>query len=115
MTAARISALLLLSGCAMTAAQVAPQMSSPVLCYVAYAGNAEDRAAAGPELARRGFACDRQAIDLGQREFLAMQQRPSSGGAFPLYIPGPAQLPGPSVNCFTSPRLPGQSQVTTCQ
>ncbi len=54
--------------------QRAAGLSSPALCYVHYAGDASDKAIAGPELARRGFTCSQSDVQMGQSDWQRHQE-----------------------------------------
>jgi hypothetical protein len=98
-------AALFLAACA-TPAQRAASLSSPALCYVAYAGNANDRQVVRAELAARGFTCSRDDVVMGQRDFQAWRDREAQRraaaaeiGSRLLYVKPPEQRP--MINCHT--------------
>lgn len=104
----------------------AGRLSSPALCYVNYAGDSNDKAAASQELARRSFTCSRDDIVMGQQDFAREQtaQRASDQAARdaammylmtrPAYTPPPAPttqtyfINGKYVTCTTT------GTMTTC-
>lgn len=101
---------MLLAGCA---AQQAARMTSPALCYVNYAGNANDKAVSSQELAARRFTCSQQDILMGQQDYqahMAGRQKAASDAAA-LYL---MTRPPPPVTCSTTPLGSGYS-TTTCR
>lgn len=104
-----------LAGCAV-AERRAARLTSPALCYVYYAGNAQDKAVSSAELAKRGFTCSQNDILMGQQDFAraqaAEQSRSDAAAAAGLYLltPRPAAVPPKPIQCYTT----GDGRTTTC-
>lgn len=73
-------AALLCAGCAHvpTPEESASGLTSPALCYVHYAGNANDQAVSAAELRRRAFACSPENIAEGKDDFQRWQAAQSA-------------------------------------
>lgn len=68
---------LLLAACATPRTAFPPlaNMHSPTLCYVSYAGNLAEKAAADAELGQRRFVCTAREVEEGRQQFAVMQSQ----------------------------------------
>lgn len=104
---------LLLAGCASLQGQ-APSLSSPLLCYIGYAGTPEQQGITSAELAKRRFTCSPYDVEAGRQEFAAneaynAQLRAAYGATL---IHNSQQQTSPQVNCTS--HTSGAQTYTNC-
>lgn len=105
-----------LMGCATSPATYtkrANSMSSPALCYIEYAGDANDKIYSGAELRNRGFTCTPQEIEMGRIEVNQRMANKATNDAatralqmeMGLRLLQPPQVAPPPrpINCYTNP------------
>lgn len=122
-------AVIILVGCATPRSAFPPiaNMHSPTLCYIDYAGNLAEQAAARVELGKRNFGCNEAAVREGAQQWAAMAghqrdiemqaqaNRNSAIGVAGAIGLGMALAPGhaPAANCIT--QRAGTTYYTNCR